>query len=420
MMQLLTLGASSSSSAPAVLLRPWAATGGPLRLPESSSLCLGHCTRAGGTRCRLGRRQQAAAAVSVALAAAAASTPAVPRRRRRVKPGIVGQMRPVPKSIPRPPYLGPGQPSSPEDGFPEHPYAFREEVSDRKIEVKTAEQIEGMRAAGKLARATLEAAGRAVWPGVSTDEIDRVAHEFIVDHGAYPSPLGYMGFPKAVCTSVNDVIGHGIPDSRKLEDGDIVNVDVTVYLNGYHGDTSCMFFAGRPTKSAARLCSATRKATKAGIEVCGPGVDFREIGKAISRVAQEAGCYNSPTLSGHGIGSYFHGCPEVIHAINTVDQGVMKPGMTFTVEPLLVERNDCTWEMDENDGWTIRTTTGAWSAQFEHTVLITETGHEALTGPFIDYRGILAEKVDKLPRPPARSAAKSKRPGQPGRRGGFK
>jgi len=286
-----------------------------------------------------------------------------------------------------------GQPS---DGLPIHPFYSGPEPTQEErfdIEVKDQTEIEGMRAACRLARQTLEVAGRAVAPGVTTDEIDRQAHDFIVANGAYPSPLEYCGFPKAVCTSVNEVVGHGIPDSRPLEDGDFLNIDVTVYLNGYHGDTSCMFFAGRPLKRAVALCKATRKAMLAGIQVCGPGVDFREVGKAITQSATEAGCTVHPTLIGHGIGSYFHGRPEILPYVNDVDQGVMKPGMTFTIEPVLVETPDRTCEVDAEDLWTLCTSTKALTAQFEHTLLITDVGHEVLTGPCIDYKAIKDEQV---------------------------
>lgn len=288
-------------------------------------------------------------------------------------------MRPVPKEIALPPYLGPGYPKSPDQEY------FLHEFS-KAIEIKTAEQIEGMRRSCALARETLEMAGKLIKVGVTTEEVDIAVHDFIVSRGAYPSPLGYMGFPKAVCTSINEIICHGIPDSRPLEDGDIVNVDVTVYLDGYHGDTSSMFIAGNPRPSAVRLCEAAHKAMWAGISVCGPGVDFREVGKAINKVTIEANCYCSPFLTGHGIGSFFHGAPEIIHISNGKDRGLMRPGMTFTVEPVLVENNDDNQEEWE-DGWTL-TTEGSWTAQFEHTVLITEEGHEVLTGPSIDYKAI--------------------------------
>jgi len=260
------------------------------------------------------------------------------------------------------------------------------------IEVKTPRQVEGMRAACALARETLEVAGRTVAPGVTTDEIDAVVHDFIVSHGAYPSPLGYMDFPKSVCTSVNDIIAHGIPDDRPLQEGDILNIDVTVYLGGYHGDTSSMFIVGKPDAEGLQLCRAAFRATTAGIAVCGPGVDFREVGKRIQGVADAAGCHCSPHFVGHGIGSYFHGAPEVIPCINDLDQGPMLPGMTFTVEPILVEHGDDSYDQWDDD-WTIQTLTNARSAQFEHTILITETGREVLTGPSIDYERIAKDYI---------------------------
>lgn len=286
----------------------------------------------------------------------------------------------------------------------------------KNVEVKTPDQIERMRAAGALAREALEVAGRVVEPGITTDAVDAAVHDFICSRGAYPSPLGYMGFPKAICTSVNDVFGHGIPDSRPLEEGDIMNVDVTVYLDGYHGDTSCMFFAGRPTKRAALLCETTRKAMQAGIEVCGPGQDFREIGRAISRVNEGTGYYCNGTISGHGIGSYFHGAPEIIPMTNNVDQGLMRPGMTFTIEPVLVENNDASWAIG-GDGWTMQSREGNWSAQFEHTVLVTDEGYEVLTGPSINYRAIAKEKFGAREKASASAAAESSGNRRPG--GGF-
>jgi len=336
----------------------------------------------------------------VALAATASSTRKTRRPRRPVQIGDVTPQRTVPDSIPVPPYMLPGGPRSPRDGFPEH--EFKNGVGDSKnVEIKSPEQIDAMRPACKLARKTLEFAGRLVKPGVTTESIDAAVHDFIVSHGAYPSPLGYLGFPKAVCTSVNDVIAHGIPDSRRLEDGDIVNIDVTVYLNGYHGDTSSMFFAGRPSRQAELLCETTRRAMNAGIRVCGPGKDFRDIGRAITDGIEGTSFYCPTIMTGHGIGSYFHGKPEVIPFLNNVDQGLMQPGMTFTIEPVLVENNDNTHMLRE-DGWTIQTRKGNWTAQFEHTILITEKGFEVLTGPSVDYRGIAREQLGLPPKTPKR------------------
>jgi len=302
-------------------------------------------------------------------------------------------VRDVPFLIPRPPYLEPGNPTKPEQGFPKHEWLYSEKRKTR-IQIKGPGEIEAMRKAGALAREALALAGSLVYPGGTTEAIDAAVHDFICARGAYPSPLGYMGYAKSVCTSVNDVIAHGIPDDRILEQGDIINVDVTVFLDGHHGDTSSMFFVGRPKRSAYELCEAALRARDAGIAVCGPGVDFREVGKAIDKVREEAGCHCSGWLRGHGIGSYFHGSPVIVPTTNDLDQGLMQPGMTFTVEPVLVENNDDTWEMLE-DGWTLRTETAAWSAQFEHTVLITDTGHELLTGPTIDYKAVSAAAAKK-------------------------
>lgn len=349
-------------------------------------LTVGETARCG--RPRRPRRPGTPWSAVVAVAAASRT------KRRPVLRGDVSPIREVPAHIPRPPYLAAGQPRAPMDGLPVHEFYSGPDPTQEErfhIEVKETEQIQGMRVACQLARQTLEVAGRAVTPGVTTDEIDRRAHDFIVANGAYPSPLEYCGFPKAVCTSVNEVVGHGIPDSRPLEDGDFLNIDVTVYLNGYHGDTSCMFFAGRPKKRASALCKATQQAMLAGIKVCGPDVDFREVGKAITRSATEAGYTVHPTLEGHGIGSYFHGRPSILPYVNDVEQGLMKPGMTFTVEPVLVESPDRSCEVDSEDLWTLCTSTKALTAQFEHTILITEDGHEVLTGPCIDYRGMNGE-----------------------------
>lgn len=317
-------------------------------------------------------------------------------------------MRSVPEEIPRPPYIADGLAPPDANGrisYPQH------EFWDR-IEVKSAEQTEHMRRSCALAREALEFAGSMIGVGVTTEAVDRAVHDFIVSRGAYPSPLGYMGFPKAVCTSINEIVAHGIPDSRPLADGDIVNVDVTVYLDGYHGDTSSMFLVGQPSPRALRLCEVGYKAMWAGISLCGPGVDFQEIGKAIEGVALAANCHSVPVLKGHGIGTYFHGAPQVMHVENSIDWGVMKPGMTFTVEPVIAEKeksNIAVWE----DGWTM-TTRGNWTAQFEHTVLITEDGHEVLTGPSINYKKLASLSSGDGQR--ARSAG-GKRPAR--RRAGF-
>eukprot|EP00929_Paragymnodinium_shiwhaense_P074737 TRINITY_DN38252_c0_g1_i1.p1 TRINITY_DN38252_c0_g1~~TRINITY_DN38252_c0_g1_i1.p1 ORF type:complete len:444 (-),score=102.55 TRINITY_DN38252_c0_g1_i1:103-1434(-) len=325
--------------------------------------------------------------IGVALAAVASTK--ARRVKRRVKPGDVSPMRFVPSSIVRPPYLGPDAPRHPSEGPVKHEF-------ESKVEIKDERQIAGMREACALAREALELAGKMVKPGITTEEIDIAVFDFCVARGAYPSPLCYMGYPKSVCTSVNDIIAHGIPDNRKLKDGDVLNIDVTVYLNGFHGDTSSMFVAGRPSRSALNLCKAAQAAMDAGIEVCGPGVDFREVGKAISAVVAANNCHCYPLFAGHGIGSFFHGAPEVVPVRNDDDRGVMKPGMTFTIEPILAENNDDGQFNMWSDSWTLQTTSGNWTAQFEHTVLITETGVDILTGPSIDYRAMAVEQLKEL------------------------
>ncbi|CAE8620468.1 unnamed protein product [Polarella glacialis] len=300
--------------------------------------------------------------------------------REPVRPGKVSAVLPVAPEIERPAYMLPGVCVDQETGMYKHDFL-------NVIEVKTPDQIAAMRVACALAREALEVAGRAVAAGVTTDQIDAAVHEFIVSRGAYPSPLGYMGFPKSVCCSVNDVLAHGIPDDRPLQDGDILNVDVTVFIGGHHGDTSSMFVVGsKPDPAALHLCKAGQRAMMAGIEVCKPGADFREIGMRIQDVSDAAGLHISELFVGHGIGSYFHGAPGVIPFENDEYQGTMLPGMTFTVEPILVEHTKLEashriWD----DKWTYQTLTNARSAQFEHTVLITDDGHEILTGPSVDY-----------------------------------
>lgn len=292
-----------------------------------------------------------------------------------VRPGRVSAVRSVPPSIPRPDYVEQEVELDRRTGLPRHPFMYC-------TEVKTPEQVLKMRKACALAREALEVARENIKATVTTDDVDAAVHDFVVSKNAYPSPLGYLGFKKSVSTSVNDVIAHGIPDDRALEDGDILNVDVTVFFDGFHGDTSCMFTVGEVDEAGLRLCQAAQRATMAGIQVCGPGVDFRLVGERIEDVADQHGCNVSDLFLGHGIGSYFHGQPEVFPYQNDTDQGVMLPGMTFTVEPVLVENFDETYTKWD-DNWTFQTLTNARSAQFEHTILITEDGCEILTGPSV-------------------------------------
>ncbi|KAI8539206.1 hypothetical protein RHMOL_Rhmol09G0163300 [Rhododendron molle] len=282
-------------------------------------------------------------------------------KRPPLRRGKVSQRLPVPDQIPKPPYVGSNL--LPEIS-PEH-------------QIPDSEGIACMRAACELAARVLDSAGKLVRPSVTTNEIDKAVHQMIIDAGAYPSPLGYGGFPKSVCTSVNECVCHGIPDSRQLQDGDIINIDVTVYLNGYHGDTSKTFFCGNSiSDSAKRLVEVTEECLHKGIAVCKDGVLFRKIGKRISEHAEQFGFGVVDRFVGHGVGTVFHSEPFIFHHRN--DQpGRMVEGQTFTIEPILtLGSTECiTWE----DNWTTLTADGRLAAQFEHTILITRTGAEILT-----------------------------------------
>jgi methionyl aminopeptidase len=215
---------------------------------------------------------------------------------------------------------------------------------------------------------------------MTTDEIDIFVFNEAIKNNSYPSPLRYSGFPKSVCTSVNNIACHGIPDNRKLEDGDIINVDITVYLNKFHGDTSKTFLIGEVDDRGRYLVHHNEIALQKAIEICKPGQSFNEIGNVISKYAKENDLRVVPAFIGHGIGSFFHGPPEIYHFENDYDIGdVMRPGMTFTIEPILslgTEELEL-WE----DGWTTTTMDGSRTSQFEHTILITDYGCEILTLP---------------------------------------
>ncbi|KAL8111428.1 hypothetical protein AgCh_019232 [Apium graveolens] len=229
----------------------------------------------------------------------------------------------------------------------------------------------------EIAREVLDAAARAIRPGVTTDEIDAVVHEATIAAGGYPSPLNYYFFPKSCCTSVNEVICHGIPDARKLEDGDIVNVDVTVYFKGVHGDLNETFFVGNVDEASRQLVQCTYECLEKAIASVKPGVRFREIGEIINRHALMSGFSVVKSYCGHGIGELFHCAPNIPHYARNKMVGIMKPGQTFTIEPMINAGNwrDRMWP----DGWTAVTADGKRSAQFEHTLLVTETGVEVLT-----------------------------------------
>ncbi|XP_034474160.1 methionine aminopeptidase 1D, mitochondrial [Drosophila innubila] len=266
---------------------------------------------------------------------------------------------------------------------PEHiqkpPYYLKHMAAGNTLgtpEIKNVEQLEHMRSSGKLAAQILRECGNMAKIGITTDEIDDFAHSRILSHNAYPSPLRYAGFPKSVCTSINNVACHGIPDDRQLVDGDIINIDVTVYQNGFHGDCSETFLIGDVDERGRFLVDSTRECLKNCIALCGPGVPFNKIGKFIQRFCHEHKLESVAAFIGHGIGSYFHGPPEIYHYDND-DPGEMQAGMTFTIEPILSLGGGDIGLLE--DGWTAVSMDDSRSAQFEHTILITETGVEILT-----------------------------------------
>ncbi len=278
-----------------------------------------------------------------------------------VTPGTVFPRRPVPADIERPEYVDRPAPA---------PFTGSE--------VKDVETVERMRVAGRVAARAMEAAAAVIAPGVTTDELDRVGHEFLLDHGAYPSTLGYRGFPKSLCTSVNEVVCHGIPDSRPLEDGDIVNIDITAYLDGVHGDTDATYLVGDVDEESRLLVARTREAMMRGIKAAVPGRRVNVIGRVIESYARRFGYGVVRDFTGHGIGSAFHSGLVIPHydAAPSYDT-LIEPGMTFTIEPML-NLGTPDWEMWD-DGWTVVTKDRARSAQFEHTIHITESGNEILT-----------------------------------------
>jgi methionyl aminopeptidase len=277
-------------------------------------------------------------------------------------PGTISPRRPVPASIPRPEYVDKPGPA---------PFTGSE--------VKDAETIERMRAACRLAAQARELVGSYVEPGVTTDELDRVGHEFLCDHGAYPSTLGYKGFPKSLCSSVNEVICHGIPDSTVIQDGDIVNIDITAYLDGVHGDTNATFLAGDVDEEVRLLVDRTREALRRAIRAVRPGRQINVIGRVIESYAKRFGYGVVREFTGHGIGTSFHSGLVVPHFDDPRYDTVIEPGMTFTIEPML-NLGTHEWEMWD-DGWTVVTRDRRTSAQFEHTLLVTDDGAEVLTNP---------------------------------------
>lgn len=247
----------------------------------------------------------------------------------------------------------------------------------RRITLHAPEDFAGMRAAGRLAAETLDMIGAQVRPGVTTEELDRVCHAFILAHGAVPAPLNYRGYPKSICTSINHVVCHGIPGDRRLEAGDIVNIDVTVILDGWYGDSSRMYCAGPPSTKARNLIEVTHEALMRGVAAVRPGARFGDIGHAIQTYVEGNRFSVVRDFCGHGIGRTFHAPPNVLHFGRPGDGPVLEPGMFFTIEPMVNAGRPEVKVLD--DGWTAVTRDRSLSAQFEHMIGVTETGCEIFT-----------------------------------------
>lgn len=280
-----------------------------------------------------------------------------------LKPGKISPRRPVPAHIDRPEYM----------------YHSGPEVITAS-DIKTPETIEKIRKAGQIAAQALQAVGEAIRPGVTTDELDRIGHDFIISRDAYPSCLGYMGFPKSLCTSINEVICHGIPDDRPLEDGDIINVDITAYYDGVHGDTCAMFEVGTVDEESHLLIERTREAMMRAIKAVRPGREINVIGRVIESYAHRFNYGVVRDYTGHGVGEAFHSGLIVPHYDTApAHSEVMEEGMVFTIEPML-NLGGVEWEQWD-DQWTVVTKDRGRSAQFEHTIVVTENGAEILTLP---------------------------------------
>ena len=277
-----------------------------------------------------------------------------------VLPAAVSAGRSVPRSIPRPEYVGHDAPT---------PYTG--------ADVQTAETVERMRIAGRIAAGAMAAAAAAIAPGVTTDELDRVAHTFMLDHEAYPSTLGYRGFPKSCCTSVNEVICHGIPDARPLEDGDLVKIDVTAFKDGVHGDNCGTYFCGDVDEDSRLLTRRTREALERAVKAVRPGRQVNVIGRVIESYAKRFGYGVVRDYTGHGVHTAFHSGLIIPHYDEPRYDTVMRPGMTFTIEPMITLGSSTShlWA----DDWTVLTVDGSRCAQFEYTLVVTPTGAEVLT-----------------------------------------
>lgn len=279
-----------------------------------------------------------------------------------IEPGSRTPIRAVPAAVARPEYVGKKAPAKNGDPW-----------------VQTDEIIQKMRVASRLAARALDEAGRAVAPGVTTDRLDQIVHEYLCDHGAYPSTLGYRNYPKSCCTSLNEVICHGIPDSTVIQDGDIVNIDVTAYLDGVHGDTNATFLAGHVAEENRLLVERTQESLRRAVRAVAPGRRLNVVGRVIESYAKRFGYGVVRDYTGHGIGRTFHSGLVVLHYDEPSVTTVLEKGMTFTIEPMIT-LGGISWDIWD-DGWTVTTRDKSWTAQFEHTIVVTDSGAEILTLP---------------------------------------
>lgn len=277
-----------------------------------------------------------------------------------LKPGEISPLRSVPASIARPEYVGKKAPTKSTDS-----------------DIRDDETIEKMRIAGRIAAGALIEVGNNVRPGITTDELDRIGHEYVCDHGAYPSTLGYRGFPKSLCASLNEVICHGIPDSTVVQDGDICNIDITAFIHGVHGDTNATYFAGNVDEESRLLVERTKESLDRAIAAVQPGRPINVIGRVIESYAKRFGYGVVRDFTGHGVGTTFHTGLIIPHYDSEEFDTIMEVGMTFTIEPMLTLGTH-NWDMWK-DNWTVVTKDRLRSAQFEHTLVVTEDGAEILT-----------------------------------------
>ncbi len=278
-------------------------------------------------------------------------------------PGLVSKTLPVPAAIHRPDYVGKPAPAEWTGGH-----------------TKSAEQVEKIRAAGKIAARAISLVGESAKPGVTTDELDKIAHEYIISQGAYPSTLGYRGFPKSCCTSLNEVICHGIPDDTVIHDGDILNVDITAYKDGFHGDSNVTFLIGNVSEEISLLVDRTRQSLERAIASVMPGRPINVIGRTIESFAKRFNYGVVRDFTGHGIGEAFHSGLVIPHFDAAPNySNTMEVGMVFTIEPMLTLGTH-EWDLWD-DNWTVTTKDKSITAQFEHTLVVTETGAEILTLP---------------------------------------